>query len=64
MADKLINAGTSHNYWLARAFIVLSDALRRQGKVFEADEYLKSLRNNYPGADDDIQQMVSERLDK
>ncbi|MDE5686680.1 MAG: tetratricopeptide repeat protein [Paramuribaculum sp.] len=61
-ADALINAGTPHNYWLARAFIVLSDALRAQNKVFEANEYLKSLKANYPDDDEDIFLMISERL--
>lgn len=61
-ADALINAGTPHNYWLARAFIVLSDALRKQGQSFEADEYLKSLKDNYPENDADIFMMINERL--
>lgn len=63
-ADALINAGTPHNYWLARAFIVLSDALRRQGHAFEADEYLKSLKSNYPDTDEDIFLMINERLNR
>lgn len=61
-ADALINAGTPHNYWLARAFIVLSDALRAQGHSFEADEYLRSLKNNYPDNDEDIFLMINDRL--
>ncbi len=64
VADALINAGTPHNYWLARAFIVLSDALRKQGKSFEANEYLKSLKENYPDNDEDIFLMINERLSR
>lgn len=65
VADRMINKGTPHNYWLARAFIVLSDALRAKGDTFEADEYLKSLRNNYPDRDnEDIFRMIDERLVK
>ncbi len=63
-ADALINAGTPHNYWLARAFIVLSDALRAQNKEFEANEYLKSLKANYPDDDEDIFLMISDRLNR
>lgn len=64
-ADALINAGIPHNYWLARAFIVLSDALRKQGKTFEADEYLKSLKENYPDtSDEDIFLMINDRLNR
>lgn len=63
-ADNFINAGTTHNYWFARAFIVLSDALREQGNVYEADEYLKNLKNNYPDSDEDIFLMINERLNR
>ncbi|MDE5688055.1 MAG: tetratricopeptide repeat protein [Paramuribaculum sp.] len=62
VADKLINSNTPHSYWLARGFIVLSDALRAQGDTFEADEYLKSLKANYPGAETDIFEMIDKRL--
>ncbi len=60
--DTFINSNPPHQYWLARGFIVLSDVLRRQGETFEADEYLKSLKANYPGKETDIMQMIDERL--
>lgn len=60
--DKFINANPPHQYWLARGFIVLSDILRRQGDKFEADEYLRSLRTNYPGNESEIFQMIDQRL--
>lgn len=63
-AQKLINAGTPHTYWLARAFITLSDVYSAQGKAFEAREYLISLRENYPGKETDIFKMIDERLGK
>lgn len=61
-ADKLISSDTPHQYWLARGFIIYSDILRKEGNKFEADEYLKSLRNNYPGTEADIFQMIDSRL--
>lgn len=61
-ADALINANPPHAYWLARAFIVLSDALRADGNTFEADEYLRTLRENYPGTETDIFEMINKRL--
>ncbi len=61
-ADALINANPPHAYWLARGFIVYSDILRKQGNTFEADEYLKSLRTNYPGKEADIREMINKRL--
>jgi len=60
--DTFLDSDTPHQYWQARGFIVLSDILRQQGKTFEADEYLKSLRSNYPGSEPDIFRMIDERL--
>ena len=60
--EQLINSGTSHTYWLARAFIVLSDVYAAEGKSFEAREYLQSLRENYPGKEPDIKEMIDKRL--
>lgn len=62
VADDFINANPPHQYWLARGFIVYSDILRKRDDVFEADEYLKSLRANYPGKEADIRQMITDRL--
>lgn len=62
--ESLINSDTPHNYWLARAFILLSDINRAQGNTFEAEQYLQSLRENYPGSESDIFNMISERLQK
>lgn len=61
-ADAFISSNPPHQYWLARGFIVLSDALRAQGNTFEADEYLRSLRTNYPGNEKDIFEMIDRRL--
>lgn len=62
--NKFINANSPQQYWQARAFIVLSDVLRKQGKDFEADEYLQALRSNYPGSETDIFEMIDKRLKK
>lgn len=61
-ADTFIDANPPHQYWLARGFIVLSDALRAQGETFEADVYLKSLKENYPGNEAEIFEMIESRL--
>jgi len=63
-AEALTGSGTPHAYWLARGFILLSDIYARQGKNFEAREYLKALRSNYPGDESDIFDMIDSRLDK
>ena len=61
-ADALIDAATPHTYWLARAFILLSDVYAATGQTFEAREYLLSLKDNYPGSETDIFQMINTRL--
>lgn len=58
------DAGTPHQYWLARGFILLADAYSAQGKDYLAKEYLISLRDNYPGDEADISNMISSRLKK
>lgn len=62
VAEKLIDANPPHAYWLARTFILYSDILREQGSEFEANEYLRVLRSNYPGSESDIFQMIDKRL--
>ncbi len=59
--NELIQSGTPHMYWLARGIILMSDILRRQGETFTADEYLKSLQQNYT-TPDDIQTLIQQRL--
>lgn len=62
LVEALIDSGTPHQYWLARGFILLSDIYAKENKDFEAREYLKSLRDNYPGNEPDIFRMIDERL--
>lgn len=62
--NNFINANSPHQYWQARAFILLSDILRKKGDSFEADEYLRALRANYPGTEEDIKNMIDTRLSK
>lgn len=61
-AEKFVNSGTPHAYWLARGFIVLADALKAQGQTYQAREYLMALRDNYPGKEADIFSAIDERL--
>lgn len=58
-----ISKGTPHQYWLARGFILLSDVYMNKGDNFQAKQYLSSLKNNYK-ANDDIADMIEERLNK
>lgn len=62
VVEDFINSSSPHQYWLARGYILLSDINRKEGKLFEANEYLRTLRENYPGGDADIFKMIDERL--
>ena len=64
VAKKFVNSGSPHRYWVARGFIVLSDAYKAQNKEFEARQYLEALRDNYPGSEPDIFMMIGSRLDE
>lgn len=66
-AEKQIQAfmkeGTPHEYWMARAIVVLSDVYAAKGDKFQARQYLESLQANYKGGEADLMDMVSTRLD-
>ncbi len=55
---------TPHQYWLARALIVLSDTYYAKDDKFQARQYVESLKANYKGNESDIQQMIQERLNR
>ena len=63
-AQALTSSGTPHRYWLARGFVLMSDIYAEKGKKFEAKEYLEALRDNYPGNEADIHDMIETRLSK
>ncbi len=61
--DKFIDSGTAHTYWLARAFVLISDVYAETDRKIEAREYLLSLKANY-NQNEEINGMIAERLAK
>lgn len=60
--EDFTSSGSQQQYWVARGFIVLADACEAQGDRNLALEYLQSLRNNYPGRELDIHDMIAKRI--
>lgn len=52
---------TQHQYWLAKAMILLADISLKNEDVYQAQQYLLVLQANY-NAQDDIQGIIAERL--
>lgn len=54
----MIEESTSEQYWLARAFILLSEIYYLEGDRYTASQYLESLQDNYPENNDDIPERI------
>ena len=52
---------TSHQYYLAKSLILLSDINVDRNELFQAKQYLIALQNNYR-VQDDIQHVIEEKL--
>ena len=62
--QNYIQQGTSHVYWLARSYILLSDIFVAKDDKLQARQYLESLQTNYKQTSDDIHNLIQERLQK
>ncbi len=54
---ELINRFTTHDYWVAKGFILLSDIYVKNGNDFQAKQTLQSIIDNYEG--DDLRKIAS-----
>ena len=52
---------TSHQYWLAKSLILLSDINVQRNEIFQAKQYLLALQSNYKQADN-IPTIINEKL--
>ncbi len=60
--QEVVRTGTTDAYWLARAFILLSDSYQKLGDPDTARTYLESVKGSYSNRNDGIMQMINERL--
>lgn len=63
LLTQFTDAGSSYSYWLARAFILLSDVYAETNRKIEAKQYLLSLKSNFSD-NEEINRMIEERLAK
>ena len=52
---------TQHQYWLAKAMILLADISLKREDTYQAQQYLLALQANYH-AQDDIQSIIADKL--
>ncbi len=62
LMEEFTSSGSSLQYWVARGFIVMSDAYKALGDDYMAREYIRSLKRNYPGSEPDIVNAINRRL--
>ena len=60
--DLIEKSGTTHQYWLARGYILAADICISKGDDSQARQYLNVLKRNYKG-NDDIEGMIDNRLE-
>lgn len=51
-AMELLQSSNQHQYWLAKALILVADVEAEQGELFQAKQYLLTLQRNYEEKDD------------
>lgn len=59
---RFIDSDNDNQYLLAKGYIFLSDAYKAKGDDYLARLYLETLRDNYPGNEPEIFEMINSRL--
>jgi TolA-binding protein len=63
-AFDIANTFSSYDYWVAKGFILMSDAYVGKGDKFQAKATLESVIENYENDSDDVLKTAKERLQK
>lgn len=63
-AFEISNSFSSYDYWVAKGFILMSDAYVGKGDKFQAKATLESVIENYENQEDDVLSSAKERLKK
>ena len=63
-AFDLTNKMPSHDYWVAKTYILIADNYIALKDVFQAKSTLQSILENYENKDDDILALAKEKLEK
>lgn len=59
---EFLDQNTTHQYWLAKAYILWADIYLKRGDLFQAKATLQILKENYSRQDDGIIGSVDEKL--
>lgn len=59
---EFLDQNTTHQYWLAKAYILWSEIYLKRGDLFQAKATLQILKENYKSQDDGIMTIVDEKL--
>lgn len=62
--QQVTKRGMADPYWLARAYILLSDCCEKMGDRESALVYLESVKSNYSNRSDGILKMIDTRLER
>ncbi|NGM63605.1 tetratricopeptide repeat protein [Sphingobacterium sp. SGG-5] len=61
-AMDISNSFSSHDYWVAKGFILMADAYAAKGDDFQAKATLESIIDNYENQEDGVIKTAKERL--
>jgi len=59
---EFLDQNTTHQYWLARGYILWSEIYLKRGDLFQAKATLQILKENYKNQEDGIMTTVDEKL--